>query len=476
MKYFIFIHRWLGVGLCLFFAAWFLSGVVMIFHPYPSLSEVERLKRSEIIQYSKDLISLSELKSFQLENPSQVTLISKLGEPYYWWESETKSRITMVNAITGDTPDFNHDQIHKIASNFYPDKVVETINAGIEYDQWIVSNRYDPYRPFYRVEFDDNEKTCIYISSRSGQVLQQTTRKQRAWNYLGSVVHWIYPTVIRKNWALWDQLVWWLALAGIVSAITGITLGVIRSIRAQSGWSEYSGWLYWHHLGGLIVGILVLSWIFSGWLSMDHGRIFSTPEPTIIQANAFNGGALNIDVKQIAGLKSALTPFTNEIEFQVIANVPYLLSKSTKEDYQTWLLNSEGNWLQQENGLPRHLIQKAIQAAWPNSKSTDFASIASNDKFAHLREGSLPPSALRIVLSDDKNTWIHVDKYSGDIISVMDSSRRLYRWLFNGLHSFDFPGLISRPILWYCVILTFLGLGFLFSITGAILGIRRLLR
>ena len=285
MRWIIFIHRWLGVGLCLLFSAWFLSGIVMIFQPYPSLSESERLSRCEQIVLSNEILPITEHLSLINENSTKVTLISILGELYYWWESEGNDRITVVHAVTGLTPQFDINQIQKIANQYYPDKTIESIRATIEYDQWTVSNRFDPFRPFYRVEFVDDVNTHIYVSSRNGQVLQETNQKQRAWNYIGSVIHWIYPTVIRKNWTLWDQLVWWLALAGIVSAITGITLGVIKSIRAQSGWSEYSGWLYWHHLGGLIIGLLVLSWIFSGWLSMDHGRIFSTPEPTI-NANA----------------------------------------------------------------------------------------------------------------------------------------------------------------------------------------------
>ncbi len=476
MQYFILIHRWIGVGLCLFFSAWFLSGMVMIFQPYPSLSEAERLKRSEVTQYSKDLLSISELKSFQQESPSKVTLISKLDEPYFWWKSEANSRITVVNAITGDTPNFKPDQIHKIANNFYPDKTVETINVGIEYDQWIVSNRFDPYRPFYRVEFDDVARTNIYISSRNGQILQETNRSQRIWNYFGAVVHWIYPTVIRKNWILWDQLVWWLALAGIVSAITGLTLGLIKSIRAQSGWSDYSGWLYWHHLGGLIVGLLVLSWIFSGWLSMDHGRIFSKPNPTTEQIQAFHGVPLSGVVNSLPEFEPAYSSNINEIELRVIAGEPYLLSKSYTEGNQTWLLNSEGHWQQQDQGLPYQLLRKAVMSTWPDLEIAGFFKIENDDVYAHLRESQMSSNVLRVVLSDPEKTWVHVDSISGEIISIMDSGRRTYRWLFNGLHSLDFPSLISRPALWYCVILSLLGLGTLFSFTGAIVGIRRLLK
>lgn len=55
----------------------------------------------------------------------------------------------------------------------------------------------------------------------------------------------------------------------------------------------------------------------------------------------------------------------------------------------------------------------------------------------------------------------------------MDRSRRVYRWLFNGLHSFDFPGLTNHRPLWDIVILTLLTLGFVFSVIGVVIGWRR---
>ncbi|RPJ87815.1 PepSY domain-containing protein, partial [Achromobacter xylosoxidans] len=37
------IHRWAGIVLCLFFAMWFISGVVMMYVGYPKLTPQERL-------------------------------------------------------------------------------------------------------------------------------------------------------------------------------------------------------------------------------------------------------------------------------------------------------------------------------------------------------------------------------------------------------------------------------------------------
>ena len=475
MRYLVIIHRWIGVGMCFIFSAWFVSGIVMIYQPFPSLSDDERLQRSEVISFETKFIPIHQHLTTRNEHPDKVSLISVLGEPYYWWHDEDQDRITTVHAVNGVSGKFDNNQIRKIAQQFHPDKPILTIQPPTDYDQWIVSNRFDPYRPFYRVEFDDVAKTNIYVSSRNAQVLQQTTQSQRRWNYIGAVVHWIYPTILRKHWAAWDQLVWWLALVGIVSATTGLVLGVIRTFQANKLWSSFEGWLKWHHLAGLIVGIMVLSWIFSGWLSMDHGRLFSKPNPTTDQMKAFNYVSLKTAAKNLPALDTIYFPLgIVEIELRVIAGEPYLLGKSSAAKNLTWILNAKRRWQKQENGLPHQLLQNAVKFAWPNSPIAEFARVEGDDIYTNLREGQMASSVFRIVLTQPNNLWIHVDGISGDIISVMDSGRRTYRWLFNGLHSFDFPFLTSRPLLWYFLILVSLGLGTLFSITGMVLGIRRL--
>ena len=39
----IWLHKWLGVVLALFFLMWFASGVVLYYVPYPALTSAERL-------------------------------------------------------------------------------------------------------------------------------------------------------------------------------------------------------------------------------------------------------------------------------------------------------------------------------------------------------------------------------------------------------------------------------------------------
>ena len=37
------LHRYFGIGMCLLFALWFASGIVMMYVEYPELTEQERL-------------------------------------------------------------------------------------------------------------------------------------------------------------------------------------------------------------------------------------------------------------------------------------------------------------------------------------------------------------------------------------------------------------------------------------------------
>ena len=78
----------------------------------------------------------------------------------------------------------------------------------------------------------DAADTHLYVSSVTGQVVLDTQRVERAWNWAGSVVHWIYPTALRKHWSAWDTTVWWLSLVAMIGAIV-LTLRSRPGVRKQ---------------------------------------------------------------------------------------------------------------------------------------------------------------------------------------------------------------------------------------------------
>ena len=70
--------------------------------------------------------------------------------------------------------------------------------------------------------------------------------------------------------------------------------------------------------------------------------------------------------------------------------------------------------------------------------------------------------------------WFDIDDASGELLQKLDPSRRVYRWLYTGLHTLNFPALTARPALRTTLILTLSGCGLLFSFTGVVIAGRRL--
>ncbi len=75
------LHRWVSIGLCLMFAIWFASGVVMIYVPFPSLPDAERIARAEIVDIS-GITSLSDaLTATDIQSVDRLRLLQYQERP-----------------------------------------------------------------------------------------------------------------------------------------------------------------------------------------------------------------------------------------------------------------------------------------------------------------------------------------------------------------------------------------------------------
>ena len=190
-------------------------------------------------------------------------------------------------------------------------------------------------------------------------------------------------------------------------------------------------------------------------------KLFSVPDPTRQQVERFQGMALSQALSSISSARLQSFDGAAEIEISAVAGQPIVVV-------------SDAGLRSTVDSISTELIERAIGAAWPNADIVDSYAISEDDTYTNLREGSLGSGAMRIVLDDARATWIHVDGESGELLSVMDRSRRVYRWLFNGLHSFDFPGFANRRPLWDVTMIALLIAGIAFSLTGVVVGVRRL--
>ena len=209
---------------------------------------------------------------------------------------------------------------------------------------------------------------------------------------------------------------------------------------------------------------------------MDHGRLFSLDQANADQAIRFRGASL-------ASAMAGLTPATlrtlgtaREIEFLAVGGQPFVVQRGAADAAYRLIPLTAGKPQPSLNQLPDTLLIRAVAAAWAPTPARDIAAIAADDAYGHTRSDPLPASARRVRLDDAASTWVHVDARSGQIISRMDDSRRLYRWLFNGLHSFDFPFLTGAGPLRQALMLAALAAGLALSVSALVLAGRRLAR
>jgi hypothetical protein len=116
------------------------------------------------------------------------------------------------------------------------------------------------------------------------------------------------------------------------------------------------------------------------------------------------------------------------------------------------------------------ILRAALGAAWPDT-SIGAPHVPSRSDLYVLAEG-MPESAVQYRLGEGIS--VYVDTATGGIVTVMNASRASYAWIYYALHTFNFPGLSDRPLLRKIVVLLPLLFGFLFSITGVVIGYQRL--
>ena len=471
MRWLYLTHRWLGIVTCILCAIWFLSGLVMVYVPYPSWRDDERMAALPPLTASKIAISPGEaLAKAEAQRAPAVFRLEMAGdEPVY--RIVDGERHTAISARNGRKIEgVTQDAAERTLRATFPSDF--TYLGPVEADQWTVTRRFAPHRPLHHFEADDGFGTRYYVSSRTGEIVQSTKRSERMWNWLGSVPHWIYFTALRSDQSLWRDVIMWTSGPATIGAILGLWIGILRlRVRRRYGgtrMSPYRGIMKWHHVVGLIGGVFVTTWLFSGWLSVGPFDLFRGMPVTPDQlARYYAPGTPSFDTPASV-VAERVGPDTKEIQFTWVGGEALFATNDGKAK-----ATYRGS-----DGAPLVLTQQDIvEAAQKVMPPVPIAAVERLDEYdvywyAHRSERVLP--ALRMVFDDPARTWLTVDLTTGRIVGAMDTSGRWDRWLFDFLHVYDHPALLARPFLREGIIWILSIAGFIVSITGVIVGVRYL--
>ena len=513
-------HRWLGIGTCLLFFLWFLSGVVMMYVGHPKLTWQERLEHLPPLEASQPLLSPADAFR-RADIQGTVTDLrlanARAGQPVYIAQirpdarpapdaPRPEPRLVALDARTGTllpptdpATALASAQVyleqgglsHPSSSSALPassprqpspagaqDTPGKPLYQGITVeDAHTHSAAMDLHRPLHKVLLPDAEQTLLYISGTTGEVVRDAPRLERGFNYLGAWLHWLY--LFRDTAIDWTDLIIWLSIIGTVATLSGFLAGIIRwrfsrPYRSGSRSPFAPGALRWHHILGLVFALTTFTWIFSGLMSMNPWDIFEADE-SIIDARRIS----NPDTQPSRAIATpqALLASTPVRELQWHTLLDKARVKAIRAHDVPPGSTDQPVLLSARSGKPYTLEPErlrsalfTLQAGYPPRidilQQDDFYYYSRTE---HTMTGGRKPHPLpiwRVRYDDPNQTWLHIDPATGQVLNELDSYQRTERWLFALLHSWDWLPLLQNRPLWDIVMLVLAAGGLALSATG----------
>ena len=443
-------------------ALWCVSGFVMMYQSYPKLETGARLK------------ALAPLRLTQLQGDAPIKLaddakvagfsLEMMGGRPVLQVQRGGGRTDILDLNTGGTLGVvDAGEVTRTAEAFAKaNGVGGTANdlGVVDVDQWTLDG-INRSGPMHHIVFGDKAGTEIYVAEKTGQVVQETTTRLRLISWFGAIPHWLYPTALRKDPQTWNTVVVTTSIIGTFLTLIGMYIGIAKFKRYKTGnWSPYRGWFYWHHIIGLVFGVLTLTWVFSGLLTMGPFG-FLRSDAGRAERTRMAGQISGADVKAMLGrLPGAAGGDLVSLEAAPFGGKLYLMA--TDRDGRTV------RW--DDQAKPSPLTAEQVQGQLKKVAKAPIAAFERMDTgddyyYSGLeRRASFP--AYRARLSDADGTVFYLDGQTGRMVKAVDKTGRQSRFWRVGLHDFDFSFMRARP-LWDIIIWILLGGTTAVCITGA---------
>ncbi len=218
-------------------------------------------------------------------------------------------------------------------------------------------------------------------------------------------------------------------------------------------------------MAGLFFGIVTLTWVASGLLSMNPWGLLDS-EAMMTQRQRLNGDFAWADARRGIAALPALPTGIVRLEVVPFAGAVHLVAIERAGKAQRF----------DAAGRPAGLSEVGLRAALhdgPPIASLDL--LRQEDAYYYGHKASVALPVWRIILADDQATRLYVDPGSGRLIRAFDRNGRAFRWLQDGLHRLDFPLLRTRPW-WDLIVLPLLAMVTLVCGTGTWMGLSKLRR
>jgi len=397
----------------------------------------------------------------------RVTIVALLGRPAYRFINGGTST---VFADTGEVlqPVDAADSVRVAASLIdIPHERVHYLRTLAGPDQWTIG--LSSQLPLHHIAIDDARGTEAYVSARTGEVALTTDRRTRAIGWVSAIPHWFYVTAIRTRERVWRQLVLWTSALGAIAACAGLLVGAVQ-YRAR-----YAGVRRWHYRAGVLFGPLALTWVVSGWLSMQPWQWASRSRlyPRIV--DALSGGGVDLSVfPAFDGDKweSTIEGDVKEIDLVRVFGEPHYLIRRT--DAAPLVVSTRT--LKPRAAFDAATIAERLRTAMPDLPIATSSTVSDYDAYYYDRARRLPLPVARFEFADPERTIAYIDLATSALAADFTRRQRIERWAYHGLHSLDFPFFYTVPLLRSVVTIVLCAGGLTLSLLGATMALNRLRR
>jgi hypothetical protein len=507
------VHRWVGVVLGLFMFFWFFTGLVIMYSTPTTQNRSQQLAHAETLAPEAGWLSLgeawdrsaeqrkaAELKPKAVEaaagtetqgskgkdvSIADARLVRSAGDPV-WLVEDSKGQRFALSALDGSLRTTTPDQALKIAENWFNPNSSGVIKAGFleTVEKPIILRNQDALSPFHRIAVGDGGE--MLISSRTGEVLHVSSRLDRAFYWAGNWLHLLKPLESIGLGKIRNDAQLWLGLSATIATLTGLIIGWLRWRPGFGGKPTYSEgrtqpyrefWFKWHFWSGLIGGIVVLSWALSGFLDTNPGKIFSTANPNRQELNRYLGSELPEAMRLWQPVLPALLALAVDD-----ADIVELGWRRLGDDAVLLAYTRDGQRLPQtpDSTLPQFseaALLAAVQRVAGNAEVETQAVLNEYDSYYYPRHHQSlvekPLPVLLVQLTDDAGTRFYLDPQDGRLLARLDRSGRVLRWLYSGLHHWDFGWIYHRPI-WDVWMLIWVSFGLVLGASSLVVGWRLL--
>jgi hypothetical protein len=226
----------------------------------------------------------------------------------------------------------------------------------------------------------------------------------------------------------------------------------------------------WHYFAGAFFGLFTLTWVFSGLLSMNPGGFNPPRSVSAAQHAVFSGVGRAL---RVADFSVVPVPASGVREAELFHFNGEPLLQSTLADGTRWVQRPDGSAFR----VPLEQLGLRAGQLLPGAPLQRVELLRAYDDHyysRHPQRNARPLPVLRAVFADADATWFHIDAASGRVLERSTAVNRLYRWLYQGLHSWDLHWLWQRRPLWDVLVIFFSVGGLALSLLGVVVGWRRL--